>query len=98
MEQPTQSTNETDSSKWRRGQDSQRGEGIFRLSEGWVSNPLHSGRVRNLPCICGSEKKVKKCCGRDPIIRDPRMVYSTEQRHKVGDSKFHEKVANAETV
>ena len=76
-------------------QKTQRGEAIFHLSEGWVSNPLHSGKIRNNLCICGSGKKVKKCCGKDPIIRDPRMSYSTSQRHKVKDSKYHEEVATS---
>lgn len=60
-----------------------RGEAIYHLSEGWISNPLYSGHVRNDPCICGSGKKVKKCCGRDAIIRDPRFVYESPEANKV---------------
>lgn len=28
-----------------------------------VSNPLRNGTLRNCPCLCGSGKKIKKCCG-----------------------------------
>lgn len=29
-----------------------------------VSNPLRKGELRNCPCLCGSGKKIKKCCGK----------------------------------
>ena len=35
----------------------------YRLKKGYVTNPLTIGKVRNLPCPCGSTKKVKACCG-----------------------------------
>lgn len=31
-------------------------------------NPLVKGKLRNMVCICGSGKKVKKCHGRDHAI------------------------------
>ena len=31
-------------------------------------NPLAKGKFRNMQCICGSGKKVKKCHGRDHAI------------------------------
>lgn len=79
---------------WVKNQEAQRGERIFNLSGGWLSNPLYSGKIRNDPCVCGSGKKVKKCCGRDAIIKDPRLVYSTSERHKLKDSYFHEKASS----
>lgn len=84
--------------QWKQNQFAARGEGIFNLSPGWVSNPLHSGTIRNEPCICGSGKKVKKCCGRDAIIRDPRFNYSTQERHRLKDSTFHEKASEVSSV
>lgn len=36
---------------------------LHRPPEGMVSNPLTKGKANNLPCICGSGKKVKRCCG-----------------------------------
>ncbi len=32
--------------------------------EGMVENPLTKGKAKNLPCLCASGKKVKRCCGR----------------------------------
>lgn len=37
---------------------------IITPRAGFLSNPLADKRYRNLKCICESEKKVKKCCGR----------------------------------
>lgn len=31
--------------------------------EGYMENPLRKVD-RNIKCVCGSDKKVKKCCGR----------------------------------
>lgn len=31
--------------------------------EGMVLNPLKKGKAKNLPCLCASGKKVKRCCG-----------------------------------
>jgi hypothetical protein len=31
--------------------------------KGMVSNPLTKGKAKNLPCPCGSGKKIKRCCG-----------------------------------
>lgn len=33
------------------------------MSEKMKFNPLHKGTNRNMPCPCGSGKKVKKCHG-----------------------------------
>lgn len=34
-------------------------------SETLYINPLYSGKLRNVMCICGSGKKIKRCHGRD---------------------------------
>ena len=41
-----------------------RSAAMYRPKEGYVENPLRTGKYRNMKCICGSEIKVKKCCGR----------------------------------
>lgn len=33
-----------------------------------IANPLAKGINRNLPCVCGSGKKVKKCHGQELVI------------------------------
>lgn len=33
-------------------------------------NPLRDGKLRNLKCLCGSGKKIKKCHGRDSLSFD----------------------------
>jgi septal ring factor EnvC (AmiA/AmiB activator) len=35
----------------------------LRPPEGMILNPLKKGKAKNLPCLCGSGKKVKRCCG-----------------------------------
>lgn len=41
-----------------------RDRGDFYLHKpGNAQNPLIDGNLRNIPCPCGSGKKVKKCCG-----------------------------------
>lgn len=32
---------------------------------GLYRNPLNKSKLRNMPCICGSGKKIKKCHGID---------------------------------
>lgn len=32
-------------------------------SQGMVRNPLRVGKYRNKKCLCGSDRKVKNCCG-----------------------------------
>lgn len=32
-------------------------------------NPIHRGRYRNHPCVCGSGKKMKKCHGESQKLR-----------------------------
>lgn len=36
---------------------------VYYPEAGNVDNPLKNGKVRNLPCPCGSNIKIKKCCG-----------------------------------
>ena len=38
--------------------------GAYRPSKGYGANPLFHGKLRNFFCPCGSQQKVKKCCGR----------------------------------
>ena len=40
------------------------------IIEKWFSNPLASGKGRNLTCPCGSKKKAKKCCGLKPFVKE----------------------------
>ena len=35
-------------------------------------NPLASGKFRNAPCVCGSGKKVKKCCGINYVVSEEK--------------------------
>lgn len=42
----------------------------YRLNPGNVHNPLHKGNNRNTPCLCGSGKKSKKCCGIPYFIKE----------------------------
>ena len=35
----------------------------YKLDPGNVWNPLAKGKFKNFPCPCGSDLKVKKCCG-----------------------------------
>ncbi len=44
---------------------------IISPASGFVWNPLRDTRKAypNRPCICGSGKKIKKCCGFDDVIR-----------------------------
>lgn len=39
-----------------------------RLKDGYDYNPLGAGEFRNKLCICGSGKKIKKCCGKENIV------------------------------
>lgn len=41
---------------------------IIAPSEGHASNPLRASKYSNLPCVCESGKKVKKCCGKDLYV------------------------------
>lgn len=44
-------------------------------------NPLIKGRVRNLPCICGSGKKIKSCCGTKRLV--PKQYADFLNRMKI---------------
>lgn len=42
----------------------------IRKLKGHIINPLVAEKVRpNDPCLCGSGRKAKKCCGTDTIYR-----------------------------
>jgi hypothetical protein len=41
---------------------------ILRPKEGFTQNPLRAGKYRNLPCLCGSGVKTKKCCGQELLV------------------------------
>jgi hypothetical protein len=62
------------SEKWRPY--SRRPESCYSPRSGFISNPYYSGSIRNVPCICGSGKKTKKCHGKDPFIMDPRLSFN----------------------
>lgn len=47
---------------------------VRRLLPDHVFNPLHTGKHFNKPCICGSGKKVKKCCGVEVAIKKDLAV------------------------
>lgn len=87
-----ESSNEGDKvQKWK--PNSPRGEGVFRLENTpYMSNPLYSGKIRNEKCYCGSGKKVKKCCGKDPIVEDPRLKYVSEDAKNSGSKSLSEMV------
>lgn len=49
----------------------------YRPQDGFSRNPLSSGNIRNGSCICGSQIKIKKCCGLFRYIRsDYAEAYS----------------------
>lgn len=41
---------------------------INRKTTGDYFNPLFEGKHRNEKCVCGSEKKIKKCHGRERLL------------------------------
>jgi len=47
---------------------------MYKLKENFTRNPLKSGKLRNLPCICGSGKKMKKCCGNVEYIKNDKKI------------------------
>lgn len=53
----------------------------YMPKSGYVSNPLGKGRFRNHECICGSTKKVKKCCGRSMYMEE-KLAKSIKVRLK----------------
>jgi len=51
-------------------------------------NPLLKSQLRNKLCVCGSGKKVKKCCGKDRII--------TFAKHEEIKVNYYEKKKSSE--
>jgi hypothetical protein len=49
------------------------------VKERYTVNPLAKGRVRNLPCLCGSGLKVKKCCADLPFVPESLAKLLNEQ-------------------
>lgn len=45
-------------------------DNVFKMNTKRKHNPLHKGKMRNYPCICGSEKKMKHCHGKDASVSD----------------------------
>ena len=45
-------------------------------------NPMNRDRYRSDKCICGSNKKVRKCCGKKEMITKTELLAQTEMRDK----------------
>ena len=66
-------------------------------------NPLSKSKMRNFSCICGSKKKMKKCCGKDYVISDFEnsrinaaiKKYRAKMSKEISDYKNKQDVDNA---
>lgn len=48
-----------------------------------IKNPYKSGVMRNLSCICGSGKKLKRCCGlKDELTIDEYMILNEKAKNR----------------
>ena len=58
-------------------------------ASGYSQNPLCNSKIRNFSCPCGSQKKIKKCCGRVNYIpdeyREPLASWVDQVEQAMGD-------------
>tara|TARA_R110000803_G_C11989469_1_gene321873 strand:+ start:19884 stop:20165 length:282 start_codon:yes stop_codon:yes gene_type:complete len=50
-----------------------------------VANPFRTGVLRNSSCMCGSGKKMKKCCGMDDYISVERFAQLNNRAKEVAE-------------